>query len=665
MSCAVYVIVGSDWLPAQVPGVCFTPPPYEASGQSSEQINQAVQGSQAISMFRLVASQQSDDLLAPTLQDKSASGANPVVDPLGQMGPDPGREADRAQRRQQGSDGSAVNAQAAVDPHAEVFAESLYPSAIQCAKCHKKIYDEWRVSSHAYAAVSPMFHRFEQTVATLTRGTSGTFCLRCHAPIATQLNHPREASIFDGPSVFREGITCVVCHRVVERYGRVNGERRVEPGSVFDPVVGLLGGHGNAEVIAKADHYKVRTDPNDKRPLQSIHRGAIQFEQLTDSSFCAGCHQVVVQPGIGLEIVYQQYRSGPACKQGVSCQDCHMGLIPGKASGYETAPAAIVNDKPVLPMKKHSNHMFHGPGYSIAHPGIFPHHEKSLRWKVEQWLDFNWREGWGTPEFEKHVAANRLPPNAFPAPWQTTDERRDARKIIDENLKLIAIKRVNSTAVLENGSRIDGPFFPNAPHSAHDLQFDFVVSNTSDGHNMPSGSLGAQPQLWLNVVLIAPDGRRLWESGHVDGNGDLADNHSLQVLDGTIPADLQLFNMQSRFLITNLKGTDREMYLPVNVDIDPLPFFRPGGVPYTVLNHAPFARMEARSIPPLDSRRASYRVPRECLVGPGRYRLSVRMRSRVEPVYFVKFVGGTPDMERALNEGIIDVHPYSTEFDVR
>ncbi len=103
----------------------------------------------------------------------------------------------------------------------------------------------------------------------------------------------------------------------------------------------------------------------------------------------------------------------------------------------------------------------------------------------------------------------------------------------------------------------------------------------------------------------------------------------------------------------------------MNVDIDPLPFFRPGTVPFTVLNHAPFARMESRSIPPVDSRRARYSIPGNCLTQPGRYRISARLRSRVEPIYFVKFVKGTPEMERMLNEGIIDVHPYSTEFEIR
>ena len=584
-------------------------------------------------------------------------------DPLASMGPDADAEKQREARKKD-EQGESYLKQKGIDPHAEAFANSMYPSALQCAKCHQKIYDEWRVSGHAYAAISPMFQRFEQTINELARGTAGTFCVRCHAPVATQMNYPREASLFDGPHVFREGITCVVCHRVIERYGRVNGERRIEPGSIYDPIVGTLGGETVRAVVADAEKWKVTIDPNDKRPRQAMHRDAIQFEQLKDSSFCAGCHQVVVQPGIALEIVYQQYRSGPAHKKGISCQDCHMGQVPGMPLGYPMGACAEISEKPVRTDRKHSNHMFYGPGYPIAHPGIFPHNEKSLRWTAKQWLEFDWRSGWGTEAFEKQIALNK---NAvvFPEAWKNAQERRDARKVIESNQKLLSIKRDSSQQVLENGSRIEGPLFSGPPQIGQDLNFHFLVYNTSEGHNMPSGSLGAQPQLWLNAVLIGPDGTRVWESGDLDRHGDLRDNHSSEVTSKKILADNQLFNLQSKFLITNLKGTEREMYLPFNVDIDPLPFLRPGAVPYTVLNHPPFIRMEAHSIPPIDSMAARYTVPATCVQQPGRYRLSVRLRSRVEPTYFMKFVGGTPDMLRSMNEGIIDVHPYSTEFLIR
>ena len=45
--------------------------------------------------------------------------------------------------------------------------------------------------------------------------------------------------------------------------------------------------------------------------------------------------------------------------------------------------------------------------------------------------------------------------------------------------------------------------------------------------------------------------------------------------------------------------------------------------------HPPFVRMEGRSIPPLGSKTASYKVPAKLLTKPGKYRLSVRMRITV------------------------------------
>jgi hypothetical protein len=106
------------------------------------------------------------------------------------------------------------------------------------------------------------------------------------------------------------------------------------------------------------------------------------------------------------------------------------------------------------------------------------------------------------------------------------------------------------------------------------------------------------------------------------------------------------------------------MYLPVPFDNDQLPFIRPSGTPTSVLNHPPFIRMEKRSLPPLASRSAKYTVPGSLITKPGTYRLAVRLRSRAEPIYFMRFVGATSDMERTMNEWMLDIHPYTVEIQV-
>ncbi|MCA9197351.1 MAG: hypothetical protein KDA87_07420 [Planctomycetales bacterium] len=551
-----------------------------------------------------------------------------------------------------------------IDPHLELLAENCYPSARDCKACHEQIYQEWSVSSHAYAAISPMFHRFEQTINNLANGTIGYFCLRCHSPVGVSMGMSRDASIWEVPLVAREGVTCIACHRIRESYYKVNGERRVEPGPLTDPITGASNGQGLAAAIEKKDYYKLKLSDAEKGPGQVVHNSVFELQQIKESHFCASCHQVAVFPGIALEVVWNQYKGSPACKQGVSCQDCHMGAVPGKAEGYETGPAAVVGGRKINPHRKHSNHMFVGPGYSVTHPAIFPHNPKADKWTPMEWLEFDWRAGWGTEDFEERVDDGKIKVT-FPKTWSNVDDRYDAREIIAENMELLDYKKSQRFKLMEGNSKILGPYFKHAPRCGKPLKFHYEVRNLSNGHNMPSGSLGAQPQIWLNVVLTGPSGEWLWESGYTDANGDMADLHSLEVAAGRIRPDQQLFNLQTKFLTTHVKGPDREMYLPINVDIDQLPFIRPAGVPITTLNHPPFIRMEAHSLPALGRRNADYKVPADLITRPGRYRLSIRMRSRAEPIYFMRFCQATPEMERQMNENMLDFHQEAFEFIVQ
>jgi len=551
-----------------------------------------------------------------------------------------------------------------IDPHLEILKQSQYPSAALCGRCHPRIFSEWASSNHAYASISPMFHKFEQAVNALTSGTMGSFCVRCHQTVGTQIGEPRESPLWERSLVAREGITCITCHRVNQSFFKVNGERHIQPGSIYEPVYNIGDAPGVAEVISERDFYKISTSPEEEG--YPIHAGAKVFETIGQSEFCVSCHQVAVNIGIKLEVVWEQYRDSPAHAKGVTCQECHMGKIPGEAKGFDTGPVAIVNGRVVGDTnRKHSNHAFYGPGYPIAHPGLFPFNARALKWSVKEWLTFNYREPWGMPDWEDKVEQGFVEAPEFPEIWSTRKVREEARYIIGQNEKLLENKRLDRLAVMENGSRIDGPFFDKGlPEAGKDLSFRYRITNVDEGHNLPSGSLGAQPEIWLNVVLTDPDGERVFESGYVDKYGDMVDLHSIELAEGTIEHDDQLFNLQTKFLTTNIKGTDREMYLPVNFDIDQLPMLRPAGQPTTVMNHPPFARMEGRSIPPLAYRDAKYKVSGDLIKKNGTYKLSVRMRSRAEPIYFMKFVGATLDMEKRINDWMIDIHPYTVEFDV-
>jgi nitrate/TMAO reductase-like tetraheme cytochrome c subunit len=556
--------------------------------------------------------------------------------------------------------------------HEEAMARATaqYPSAKVCGECHPRQYEQWSISSHAYANLSPMFNKFEQRINDISRGTVNYFCVRCHASVGTALGEPRAIAWWDRSGAAQEGITCVTCHRVGEAYGKVNAARRITPGPIHEPVFGPFDSLGGLKAItnARTNGILVTIDEPD-RPAEGdkkwirMHQTAIQSDLIKKSEFCVACHQVAVHPGIKLETVWEEYRASPAAKEGITCQDCHMSKFPGQPQqtvGFDQGWAAEVNKKHFNEARPLTDHTFVGPGYPISHPGLFPLRREDSPFTPQQWLTFDYRAKWGSDQFENNVPADAN----IPHEWQNSSDRKKAWLWVQENLGRWKDREALRLKLMESASRLDGPFFEGSPTANQAFSFSYKLTNLNKGHNLPSGSLGAQPELWLNVALIDPDGNRIWESGYVDKFGDLADLQSKEVGDLKIPHDDQLFSMQSKFLTTNLKGTDREMYLPINLDFDQDPFIRPGGAPTSILNHPPNARLEKRSIPPLGSRTAYYKVPAHLMSKKGKYRLAARLRGRTEPIYFMNFVFATTDMERTENEWVTDTHAYQVEFTV-
>jgi nitrate/TMAO reductase-like tetraheme cytochrome c subunit len=545
--------------------------------------------------------------------------------------------------------------------HNLALADAQYPSARVCGQCHPTQYAQWSISSHAYANVSPMFNKFEQTINNLASGTINYFCVRCHASVGTSLGERRDIAWWSRSGASKEGITCVSCHRVGEADGKVNGARRITPGNIHEPVFGPFDTTGVLKAISDAQRLKIQVsgDEPDREGYLRIHQQAVPSTMIQQSELCVPCHQVQVHPGIKLETVWEEYRNSPAHKEGITCQQCHMSPKPGQQAEFPRGPAAIVNGKTVNDNRPLTNHEFVGPGYPISHPGLFPIDQDSP-WTPQQWLKFDYRAKWGSDEFERSI------PSGYPFPdeWKNPADRKKAWEIVQANTGLWHEREKHRHELLENGSRLDGPFFETPPQVRKTFRFNYKLTNLNKGHNLPSGSLGAQPELWIDVALIDPDGKVAWESGDVDSYGDVRDVESRDVRARKVPFDDQLVNMQAKFITTNVKGTDREMYLPINLDFDQLPFIRPGGAPTSIINHPPFARMEKHSIPPLGTRTAHYKVPAEKMTKPGTYKLAIRMRGRTEPIYFMDFVGATTDMKRSENEWVTDTHAKAVEFDV-
>ena len=122
--------------------------------------------------------------------------------------------------------------------HTAVFAEAVFPSAQACGVCHAEHYREWSVSPHAYAQISPSFNAYHATLGVLSNGTLGDFCERCHTQVGMTAGEPVITSNANRGEVAREGVTCVVCHRVSDAYGKITGRLPLETGDIESPIYG-------------------------------------------------------------------------------------------------------------------------------------------------------------------------------------------------------------------------------------------------------------------------------------------------------------------------------------------------------------------------------------------------------------------------------------------
>ncbi|MGA8277970.1 MAG: multiheme c-type cytochrome [Rhodanobacteraceae bacterium] len=580
------------------------------------------------------------------------------------------------------ADKPAVDADTA---HAKVFAGARYPSATKCAACHPKQYSQWSISQHAYAQMSPVFNAFQGALLQLTNGSNGDFCIRCHTPIGMNLGEAEFMSNIDRPPAAREGISCVVCHRINKAYGKVSGRLALNEGPLTAPVYGPTGPQDRLqEVINKAG---LATNPKSRG--RQIHSKTIKFFQLVTPGFCATCHDVTLINGFRLEEAFSEYKSSPAAKRGVTCQDCHMGIEPGRTvvaksdpdferKNYDFGPAAQVGSIKTKD-RKLTNHMFVGPDYSVLTPALFPINALAIKEEnqkddptapgfatIRNWLEFNVKAGWGTQDFEDKVSDDYK----FPERWASVDDRYDARDIINSNEALLKMAKEQRLKLLRTGFVLgDIRTISAGPNG---IRFKVQVKNGTDGHNVPTG-FDAERLIWLHVTVKDADGKVVKESGDLDPNGDVRDLHSLYVHNGERPLDRELFSLQSKNVTTNRRGGEREQVLPVNYSATPLPFVRLSTTPTILLGHPVGVRKHKQGIDPLGERWAEYRVSADQLDGRGPYKAEVQLKAAMVPVNLLDAIKGVGfdynmsarDVATNLVAGQLVVWEREVTFDVQ
>ena len=183
-----------------------------------------------------------------------------------------------------------------------------YTSAKACATCHTLIHQYWSESAHARAATSPAYLAgLEAAVAAASdKQAVRVECTWCHAPtVLVTGDYERKQQIT------REGVSCDFCHTVAN----VDLAR---PGPPFDLKPG-----------------------NVKRgPLQyaksKFHDTEYSYLHKTSPLLCAACHEYRNALGVSVLSTYTEWRKTSYATRGVTCQECHMPVVPGT-----TVPAAL------------------------------------------------------------------------------------------------------------------------------------------------------------------------------------------------------------------------------------------------------------------------------------------------------------------------------------
>ncbi len=520
---------------------------------------------------------------------------------------------------------AAANELKGAEEHAALFKVSEFPSALQCAVCHPVQFRQWAVSQHAYGELSVIFQAFQHSINYNLNGSNGDFCSRCHSDIAGYLSEPADEAIVKRHAISREGITCITCHRISKVYNKVSGRLGLVPGGITEPVYGPFDDMELKRVIADPKYH---VQPDAKKVGLQIHADAVYFAPIKSSTFCGSCHDVTLFNGFRLEEAFSEYRTSPAAAEGITCQDCHMGKIQGKVSGFSHGPAAVVNGIPTITRTLH-DHTFAGPDYSVLHPGIFPFNREAQELaNVNQWTQFDYQAGWGTDAFEKHIP----PGYKFPPHWRSVDDRYEAAKIIREQIQRLADVKEKRLQVLRNGYGLGA--IATTAASRDGLSFSVEVRSLTKGHNVPTGFTEERP-VWLEVWVTDPNGDVIFRSGDRDPNGDLRDRHSQWVRTGLVPLDTQLFNLQGRVETRNLRGTEEPAVIPVPFSQTALPYVRPSTFSQILLGRPTGARNQKESIEPLGERTADYHIGGAAMAGPGSYQVVVRLMSQAVPVNLV------------------------------
>ena len=212
----------------------------------------------------------------------------------------------------------------------DVYSKERLQDPNTCMDCHQTHYTQWSGSMHAYASDDPVFVAMNKRGNRETNGALGTFCIKCHAPMAIENGTITDANAGDfdpqALSPAERGITCYFCHNV-------------------DKVVS---DHNNGLVIANDQTMRGGAKNPVDSPAHHSKYDKLIHSDTNESELCGSCHDIVLPNGVPIERTFMEWKQGVFSKPDVhlTCGNCHMrpsdGVIAdGPGLGVKSRPLGM------------------------------------------------------------------------------------------------------------------------------------------------------------------------------------------------------------------------------------------------------------------------------------------------------------------------------------
>jgi hypothetical protein len=174
--------------------------------------------------------------------------------------------------------------------------------SFNCSACHgyflpdddHEPYDSWAATLMAQSARDPVWHA-AVAIANQDAAGSGETCIRCHAPVGWLAGRSTGGEIADLAEADFDGVTCHVCHRMVDPDPSATGGPPEDAGILEElEMAGLLyppGQVGNGRSVI--DPTDSRRGPFDDVPANMHFPADIAHSPFhRRSELCATCHDV-------------------------------------------------------------------------------------------------------------------------------------------------------------------------------------------------------------------------------------------------------------------------------------------------------------------------------------------------------------------------------------